>query len=132
MVYKTVLFPSKIQESLNVFSYFLVFHCVFIAVVGANGVKNPCINKSFLQSLSNTMHANGSSELSCHIYCCLLSSVLSDVVLNVASFFASLHSSGGSRAAATNWSAKWKNGTVNYYHKALHLGCCSRSRSASA
>ena len=33
---------------------------------------------------------------------CLLSSVLSDVVLNVASFFASLHSSGGSRAAATS------------------------------
>ena len=45
---------------------------------------------------------------------------------------------GGSRAAATSKMERfviivngWKLEAVNYYHKALHLGCCSSPRSAS-
>ena len=38
---------------------------------------------------------------------------------------------GGSRAAATSKMECFVK-AVNYYHKALHLGCCSSPRSASA
>ena len=48
-------------------------------------------------------------------------------------------SRGRSRAAATSKIEHfviivngWKLKAVNYYHKALHLGCCSSPRSASA
>ena len=47
-------------------------------------------------------------------------------------------SRGGSRAAATCKMERfviivngWKLEAVSYYHKALHLGCCSSPRSAS-
>ena len=46
---------------------------------------------------------------------------------------------GKSRAAATSMMERfvmivngWKLEAVNYYHKTLHLGCCSNLRSASA
>ena len=41
---------------------------------------------------------------------------------------------GGSRTAATSKMERFViivNGAVNYYHKALHLGCCSSPRSVS-
>ena len=48
------------------------------------------------------------------------------------------HSRGGSRTAATSKMERfviivngWKLEAVNYYDKALHLGCCSSLRSAS-
>ena len=37
---------------------------------------------------------------------------------------------GGSRTAATSKNERFV--IINYYHKALHLGCCSSPRSASA
>ena len=40
-------------------------------------------------------------------------------------------SKGGSRTAATSKVEPAKLPAVNYYHKELHLGCCSSPRSAS-
>ena len=44
-----------------------------------------------------------------------------------------MHPRGGSRTAATSKMERFMiMEAVNYYHKALHLGCCSSPRSASA
>ena len=44
-------------------------------------------------------------------------------------YFAATSFKGGSRAAATSKMERFVI-IVNYYHKALHLGCCSSPRSA--
>ena len=49
----------------------------------------------------------------------------------VATNHETIMSRGGSRAAATSKMECFRLEAVNYYHKALHLGCCSSPRSAS-